>query len=292
MVGDREPGSRAVPVEEWLALLMPWLERDSVALFDEEAPGGSRPLVLVHGVGCDHSFMAPQFDAFRGTHRVVTVDLRGHGRSDKPQQNYTIGGFAGDLPWSLRELALAPPVIIGHSMGGAIALELAAREPERLAGVVLLDSAVMPSPKVWAGVQPVLAALKAPGYKETMRRFFAEAFFLPTDDAERKAAIVDAMLATPHHVLASAFEGIFAWDSAAAAARCRVPTLYVASTRPRGDVTRFAEACPTLVHGQVVGSGHFLQLEVPDQVNAMIRRFLAIGVPPASAPTSAPTSST
>jgi len=55
-----------------------------------------------------------------------------------------------------------------------------------------------------------------------------------------------------------------------------VPTLYVASTHPRGDAARFRQACPALVHGQVVSSGHFLQLEVPDQVNAMIRRFLMI----------------
>jgi pimeloyl-ACP methyl ester carboxylesterase len=258
---------------------MPWLKRDSISLFYEEAPGGAPPLVLVHGLGCDHAFMAPQFDAFGGAHRVVAVDLRGHGRSDKPQQDYMIPAFADDLAWVLRELALERPVVVGHSMGGAIGLELAAEQPERLAGVVVLDTAVLPSPQVWAGVQPVIAALKAPGYQEAARRFFAEAFFLPTDDAERKAAILAAMLATPQHVLASAFEHIFAWDSAAAAARCRVPTLYVASTDPRGDLARFAEACPTLVHGQIVGSGHFLQLEVPDQVNAMIRRFLAIYLP-------------
>jgi pimeloyl-ACP methyl ester carboxylesterase len=260
---------------------MPWLERDSVSLFYDEAPGEAPPLVLVHGLGCDHGFMAPQLDAFGGSHRVVVVDLRGHGRSDKPQQDYTIPAFADDLAWVLGKLALERPVVVGHSMGGAIALELAAEQPERLAGVVMLDTAVLPSPNVWAGVQPVIAALKAPGYEQAARRFFAEAFFLPTDDAKRKEAVIAAMLSTPHHVLASAFENIFAWDSAAAAARCQVPTLYVASTHPRGDVVRFGEACPTLVHGQVVGSGHFLQLEVPDQVNAMIRRFLAIHLAPA-----------
>jgi pimeloyl-ACP methyl ester carboxylesterase len=258
---------------------MPWLERDNVSLYYEEAPGGAPPIVLVHGLGCDHSFMAPQFEAFAGTHRIVAVDLRGHGRSDKPQQAYTIPAFADDLAWVLRELSLERSVVVGHSMGGAVGLELAAERPEWLAGVVVLDTAVLPSPNVWAGVQPVIDALKAPGYEQTARQFFTEAFFLPTDDAERKEAVVAAMLSTPQHVLASAFENIFAWDSAAAAARCQVPTLYVASTHPRGDVVRFGEACPTLVCGQVVGSGHFLQLEVPDQVNAMIRRFLATCVP-------------
>jgi pimeloyl-ACP methyl ester carboxylesterase len=225
---------------------MPWLERDSVRLFYEQVPGGAPPLVLVHGVGCDHSFMAPQFDAFGGAHQVVAVDLRGHGRSDKPPQDYTIPAFADDLAWILRELAVERPVVVGHSMGGAIGLELAAEERERLAGVVLLDTALLPPPNVWAGIQPVLAALKTRDYQEVARRFFAEAFFLPTDDAERKEAVLAAMLATPHHVLASAFENIFAWDAAAVAGRCRVPTLYVASTRPRGDVVRLGAACPDL----------------------------------------------
>lgn len=129
----------------------------------------------------------------------------------------------------------------------------------------------------------MLAALKTPNSREAARQFFAETFFLPSDDVERKARVLTTMLATPQHVLASAFEGIFAWDAAAAAARCRVPVLYVASSRPRGDVAHLARLCPTLVHGQVVGSGHFLQLEVPNQVNAMIRRFLAIALPAASA---------
>lgn len=166
---------------------MRWLERDSVSLFYKEAPGGAPPLVLVHGLACDHSFMAPQFDAFAGLHHVVAVDLRGHGQSDKPQQDYTIPAFADDLAWVLRELALERPVVIGHSMGGAIGLELAAEQPESLSGVVVLDTAVLPSPDVWAGVQPVIAALKAPGYEQAAQRFFAEAFFLrPTTPNVRR----------------------------------------------------------------------------------------------------------
>jgi pimeloyl-ACP methyl ester carboxylesterase len=164
-------------------------------------------------------------------------------------------------------------------MGGAVALELAAEQPDLLCGVVILDTAVLPGADVWAGAKPVIASLESANYAEAARRFFTEAMFLSTDDPERKAAIVDTMLSTPQHVLASAFKNIFAWDSEAAAAGCRVPALYIGGSHPRADVARFREACPTLVYGQVVGSGHFLQLEVPDQVNAMIRRFLQTCVP-------------
>jgi len=255
---------------------MPWIERDGVSLSYEDAGDELPPLVLVHGWGCNHTFMAPQFNHFRGDHRVVTVDLRGHGRSDKPRQSYSIPAFADDLAWLCRQRGIERPIVVGHSMGGAIALEWAAEEPERLAGIVLLDTAVLPAPDVWAGVQPVIAGLHTPRYRDVVRQFATDAFFLPTDNPQRKAWAIDAILETPQHVLASAFEEIFAWDSEAAIARCKVPTLYIASTRPRGDVDRFAQVCPQLTHGQIVSSGHFLQMEVPNQVNEMISRFLQL----------------
>jgi pimeloyl-ACP methyl ester carboxylesterase len=71
---------------------MRMLVRDDVALAYEEAGRGDPPLLLVHGWTCDHSFFAPKFEHFSRTHRVVNVDLRGHGESDKPLQDYTVAG--------------------------------------------------------------------------------------------------------------------------------------------------------------------------------------------------------
>jgi pimeloyl-ACP methyl ester carboxylesterase len=59
----------------------------------------------------------PDPEHFGRTHRVVAVDLRGHGASDKPVQDYTIVGFADDLTWPRERLDLVKPVVVGHSMG-------------------------------------------------------------------------------------------------------------------------------------------------------------------------------
>ncbi|MSP78013.1 MAG: alpha/beta hydrolase [Dehalococcoidia bacterium] len=102
---------------------MPSLRRDGVSLYYEEAGAGSPVLLFVHGVCCDHTFLAPQFEHFRRTHHVISVDLRGHGSSDKLSQPYSIPGFADDVIWLVRQLGIQKPVVIGHSMGGQITLD-------------------------------------------------------------------------------------------------------------------------------------------------------------------------
>jgi pimeloyl-ACP methyl ester carboxylesterase len=114
--------------------------RDGVKLAFAETGSGSPPIVLVHGWTCNHTYFAPQRDHWAKRHRVVSVDLRGHGQSDKPKGPYTIAGFADDVAWLCRELGLEKPVVVGHSMGGMTAIELAARHPELPSAIVACDS--------------------------------------------------------------------------------------------------------------------------------------------------------
>ena len=106
----------------------------------------------------------------------------------------------------------------------------------------------------------------------------ANTLFIPTDNPDRKTCILDAMSSAPQHVLVSAFEGLHDYDPTEAARGFSVPSLYIAAdeAKPRADMIRFHELAPQILYGKTVGSGHFCQLEVPEQVNAMIERFLAI----------------
>ena len=258
---------------------MQYLTRDGVKLFFEDTGSGEPPLLLVHGWTCDHTYMAPQFEHFRRTHRVIAVDLRGHGQSDKPQQAYTMAAFTDDLVWLCDQLKVKKPIVIGHSMGGVIGVELAARFPEIPGAVVTLDSPIVPPQELIEGlVVPTIEALRGPDYRSAQRKLVAEALFLPTDDPVRKARIVEAMSSAPQHVMASAFENIFI-DTAAAVATCKVPLLILMAAQPLSDVIRLRQVCPDVVIGQTVGAGHFHQLEVPEQINAMINRFLITSLP-------------
>lgn len=254
------------------------LRRDGVALCYEEAPGDGPPVVLVHGWCCNHRHFAPQFAHFaaRG-HRVVAVDLRGHGQSDAPQQDYTMQGFADDLAWLCGELRLVKPVVIGHSMGGIATFELAGRHPDLPSAAVLVDSSVAPLSR--AGFSDIHAQLSAaPDHAALMRDYIAKALFIPTDDMTRRDAIVADMATTARHVLLSAMASVRTYDPVPAAAGIVVPCLYIAANMVplRSDPTRLRELLPNIQYGMTVGAGHFCQLEVPAQVNAMIDRFLEV----------------
>jgi pimeloyl-ACP methyl ester carboxylesterase len=251
------------------------LVRDGVKLCYEEAGTRAAPIVFVHGWCCDHSYFAPQFGHFSARHRVVSVDQRGFGESDKPRQEYTIEGFADDLAWLCGELGLERPALVGHSLGGAVVLATAARHPGLARAVALCDPAVLFPAPIRTGMNDFVAALGQPGYRDVARGFIDGRLFSPRDDAERRARIVEHMLETPQHVMRSAFANLIAFDSEAAARACKAPVLLIDAEVALPDRARFRELCPALHCAQTAGAGHFHQLEVPEQVNAMIERFLA-----------------
>ena len=95
---------------------------------------------------------------------------------------------------------------------------------------------------------------------------------------EVSSVVIATDVLCPQHVVVSAFEGMRDFDPVEAGRRLAVPALYVEANepQPRSDMARLREMLPQVLDGKTVGSGHFCQLEVPEQVNAMIDRILAI----------------
>src|SRR5688500_18012179 len=79
---------------------MSYAKRDGLGLFYRQEGSGDPPLVFVHGWCCDHTFFQPQFDHFKASHAVTTLDLRGCGQSDRPKDSYDIPTLADDVACS------------------------------------------------------------------------------------------------------------------------------------------------------------------------------------------------
>jgi pimeloyl-ACP methyl ester carboxylesterase len=241
--------------------------------FDNERDA---PAVLfIHGNSCDHTFLSPQIEHFAPTRRVIAPDLRGHGESDKPEDGYSFVSLSADLAELLALRNAVPAVAVGHSMGGLLALELAWRHPGLVTAIACLDSTLFTPPGRPSRVHALLDGLKSSQWRSYFVRYFESSFDVH-DDPARRQAILERMLMTPQHVVSSLFEHWRIADGQAALRAWQGPLLYVASSRPRPDVALLKDACPTAMTGQVAGAGHFLTLEAPEQVNAMLERFLAV----------------
>ncbi len=255
---------------------MAHIMRNDVRLAYDEAGQGGPPMLFVHGFGGDARHFAPQMEHFRLRHRVVAIDRRGHGRSDKPSGPYSVTAIAEEVGFTARELGLAKPVLVVHSMG-AIGLEAVAQRPDQFSALVVLDAPAFPPPEVKQAFTEFLEGLRSPGYRDAIATLCDRLIFLPTDDPTRRERLHEALLETPQHVLEATWEGFLAYDPLPAAKSCRIPMLYIGSVMPV-DAPRLREVCPQIVIGRTVGAGHMHQVEVPDQVNAMIERFLKISL--------------
>jgi pimeloyl-ACP methyl ester carboxylesterase len=258
------------------------IARDGVKLFYEDTGAGEPPLVFVHGWTCNHTYFAPQLEAFAPDHRVVAVDLRGHGESDKPEATYSIKGFADDVAWLIGALRVRRPVVVGHSMGGAIVLQLAADHPELVAGAVMVDAA-----PIGADVKPMIAAvvqaMTGSDHAASRAGFIDAALFSEFDDQARRARIVAEMASAPQHVAVSCFQALVDWDGEAAAKAVGVPVLHIGASNPINDAAVLRALNPRIQTAQTAYAGHFNQLEVPEQVNPMIARFLEVCRPAVTA---------
>ena len=118
-------------------------ERNGLKLAYQDDGRGDPAFVFLHGWTCNRSYFKPQHDHFKANHRVVSVDLRGHGESDKPKEPYPISQYADDVAWLIGQLGLDRPIAVGHSMGGVTVLHLAAEHPESVRAIVMVDPAPM-----------------------------------------------------------------------------------------------------------------------------------------------------
>jgi pimeloyl-ACP methyl ester carboxylesterase len=255
---------------------MAMIVHNGIKLAYEDRGTGKPAFVFVHGWTCNRSFFAPQAEYFARRHRAVSVDLRGHGESDKPEGEYPIAAYADDIAYLIEQLGLGKVVAVGHSMGGIAVLQLAVAHPDLVVGIVMVEpinSLTQPSDEVRERMGAMVEAIEA-GNQEARRQFIMDRFFLPTSDRKILEDVMSVMMATPNHVAASALRGMRDFHGATVAAQCKVPALHIAATPPNNPPHLMSQILPTIVNGWTVGAGHFNQLEVPEQVNAMIEAFL------------------
>jgi pimeloyl-ACP methyl ester carboxylesterase len=257
---------------------MPYFQAaDGAKLHYTDAGSGSPPLVFIHGWCGRLEHWEPQARAFARTHRVVRVDLRGHGRSEAPPDSrYSRREFAEDVAALMRRLRLRNAVVVGHSMGGIIAPEVAWLARDRTAALVIVDAGFgwgMRAADIDA--HEYIRGLAGEDWKAWLAGQLTG--LLGLDDASHprlRERIARDAARMPLHAVAGSIRNAVLAASPRWPRLGRMPVLYINSSREFMTQERIRRVLPHAEFGQAVGSGHWVQLEVPDQFNAMLRDFV------------------
>lgn len=236
----------------------------------------SEALVFVHGWTCDATFWRLQVPAFKDRARVISIDLPGHGRSDKPEgRAYTMQLFARSVEAVMRDAKVERAVLVGHSMGAPVVREFYRLFPAKVRALVFVDGAIRGlAPK--QVVQQMFAPLRTEKYRATVEAM-AGGMLGQQMPAELRDDLRARMAATPQHVALAAGEGMTdeaLWKPDPV----RVPVLAVFAKSPvwPADNEQFYRSViPDLDYRMWDGVGHFLMLEKPGEFNDELARFLA-----------------
>jgi pimeloyl-ACP methyl ester carboxylesterase len=125
---------------------------------------GTGPVVLLlHGLGCDHTTWTPVIEMLSRRYTVIAPDFLGHGESDKPRADYSLGGYANGMSDLLTLLGIDKVTVVGHSFGGGVAMQFAYQFPERTERMVLVASGGL-----GREITPAIRAVTLPGFHQVI----------------------------------------------------------------------------------------------------------------------------
>jgi pimeloyl-ACP methyl ester carboxylesterase len=248
--------------------------KDGVPIHYSVQGKGEPALVFIHCWGCDRHLWDNQVPMFAKDHQVVTIDLPGHGESGQERKNWSIESYADDVNTVITKLKLKRVILIGSSMGGPIALEATRRMPERIVGIVPVDTLHNVEntidPKV---LEDALKQLRA-DYKVAVTGLLNQFFFSPSTPPAVKNRIISETTARPPELAITILEAIFKYRSGPALREVKVPIRAINTDMTPTNLKVNRKYAPQFDAVIIKGSGHYPMLEHPEQFNDLLADFV------------------
>jgi 3-oxoadipate enol-lactonase len=238
------------------------------------------PVVFLHAVGLDLTWLGPQVEAASARHRVVAFDLLGHGASSRPARGYSLEELACDLVAVIRGVGASSAHVVGHSVGGMIAQVLAVQQPEMVRSLTLIATAPSFSEAARKAIRQRGQVTRSNGMgavlQATIERWFTPEF------AARRPDVIDrcikTLLSDSKEVHAAMWEGIARHDASARLGALRCPALVVAGEQDTSTPPQVARELAAMIPGAqfeiIPAAAHLAPVEAPELVNDQLLKFL------------------
>jgi pimeloyl-ACP methyl ester carboxylesterase len=244
-----------------------------------EVTGEGPPLLFLHGLGSSSQDWELQVAEFAKDYRVVTLDLRGHGQSGKPRGPYSMAMLATDAAELLRSLGIASAHVVGLSLGGGVAFQLAVAYPGLVRSLVVVNStpdAEVRSLQQRAMVATRFALIRLLGFRR-FGKILAKNLLPEPELAAVRATFLERYARNDKTGYLAALRAFLGWSVLASIGAIACPTLIVAADNdyfPTAQKEAYVALIPGATLVVVPDSRHALPVERPQAFNAVLRRFL------------------
>lgn len=257
---------------------MPTVHTNGIDMYYESV-GAGPPLLLLHGLGSCTEDWELQIPAFARHFRVITADMRGHGRSDKPPGPTSVPQMAADVLGLLDALEIEAAHIVGLSMGGMVAFQLAVDRPERVHSLVIVNSGPALVPRTageWLRVQQrlALARLFPPARSG---RFISQRLFPKPEQEEMRQQLVERWARNDQRAYLASMRALVGWSVLDRVGAIRQPVLIISGDRDYTPVESKRNYMARLQNARLVvieDSGHATPIDQSERFNACVLDFL------------------
>jgi 3-oxoadipate enol-lactonase len=258
---------------------MPMIAINQTHLYYEIA-GAGQAVVLIHGLGSSTRDWEAQVPELAKSYQVITLDLRGHGRSDRPAGPYQIPMFAADLAGLLEALGVASAHIVGLSLGGGVAFQFALDYPSMVRSLTLVNTA------------PALGGAPEQAEQEIARRVgivqqlgmramgqaLGPNLFPKPEQAGLRETFVERWAENDPQAYIAATRSMLGWDVTGRLGSITCPVLVIASDQDYGPVSAkeaYRQLMPRARLAVIPDAHHAVPMERPEAFNPVLAQFLA-----------------
>lgn len=258
---------------------MSYFDNDGCQLHYEEYGHGA-PVLLVHGLGSSTRDWEYQIPELARHYRVIALDVRGHGRSDKPRERYSIRSFAEDVAALIEYLQLPQVHLVGISMGGMIGFQLGVDHPELLKSLCIVNSgpevkAKRPRDYIEIAKRWSLSRLLS---LDTIAKALGKLLFPKPEQAELRQKILQRWPQNDKRAYLASLDAIIGWGVRERLARISCPTLVITADRdytPVAQKQAYVDELPNARLLVIEDSRHATPLDQPEHFNSSLLAFLA-----------------
>ena len=257
---------------------MPKIKSNNINLY-YEVNGKGQPLLFIHGLGSSSQDWELQVNEFSKTYQVITFDLRGHGRSDKPAGPYSLAMFAADTAGLLKSLDVKSAHVVGLSLGGGIAFQLAIDFPALVKTMVIVNSApemVVRTFKDRVRVWQRFAIVRLLGMRK-MGEVLSKRLFPKNEHETLRELFVESWAKNDSRAYQAAMRAMVGWSVTDKLGSIKCPALIITADQDYTSVALKEEYTKLLPNAQLVvipDAHHATPVEQPDLFNTVLMDFI------------------